>query len=427
MTLEQISVNFDTTVVIRLVGFHEKSLRPTLETILQRNMLRTSVLPDSENVHHTFSATVEFYDSQLEFREHFEKKPAQFVVYIVKCDGISRLIDRGNGWVAIAFGTNDVSKSDETTAYRIISKVFNLIKGDLARPIATNHRLTVTNRSDSVIIYQPPPVESFEASHILIRSLNMKREDLTVKVKETDTSPFALVCSLCETAECTAQWIRKSPEYKEAHRQNALPIFLLPHTCSQQYGSIDLAFAPTNTQKALQAVAWKSLYGWEPNPVSEPFVEAMTRRNMAAYPLSELIEKLKKPLEEITELKQIGSDLINDRVIDQLDTLYTRFSDVQKRFTRKLLVSRFWGEVSNDWDQLVNSTQEIVDTWNMMSENVQRRRVCVGNLRDLTEKLPVYTRPSVYCAVSLAAAAIMARYVAVHGKRKEVVLPSPLL
>jgi hypothetical protein len=152
---------------------------------------------------------------------------------------------------------------------------------------------------------------------------------------------------------------------------------------------------------------------------------------MAIYPLQDLTETLTKPVDEIAELKaQFASGAVAPRLLQTLDELYGRFIAAQKKYMRGLLKGGV-RQAEQHWKTLENITQLIVDRWSVVSENVQRKRVCVGNLKDLTAQPSVFFRPSFYCLISLVSSAMMWRVILKLARPREVIElwnePQPLL
>jgi hypothetical protein len=252
----------------------------------------------------------------------------------------------------------------------------------------------------------------------LQRSLS-RLVDVDVSAVELDTDYLSVLCSVCADGSTAARWLRRLPEFAKAQESNALPIFLLPQSCAHQFARSDIAFAPTKIQSSLEAVARKALFGWEPSPASEPFFEIIARRNIAIDPMLALLSRLRVPLRELEDLRQFDTEVLSEAMIQSLDAAYGDFIDRQNKYLKKLLddgVEATKGELT----ELENLTDLIVAQWSMVSENVQTRRVCVGNLRDLTYHPIIFMRPSFYCLLSIVGSLVMWKVILRLMKPKEV-------
>jgi hypothetical protein len=442
----QFAPNFETVVDVRLFGFTSAILQASISSLLQNYLMRVDVTkPEKKsqtNVHHSFSARSAFFDLPANFsrdiashiREHVASHPTTFAVYVIQSHNSARkgsnVVARGNSWIAFRFYDSESGPTDQLTASRIISRVFNIFNDVFVHPVRSVPRISVLNNSASVVVFQPPPLNAFNSIQVVRRSV-ASLASLVARAEEFDTDYVSVICAVCENGPCAADWLRRLPEYTATVARDALPIFLLPQSCPHQYAANDIAFAPTNSQIALEAVTRKALFAWEPGATAEPFFEIMARRNMAIYPLQDLTETLTKPVDEIAELKaQFASGAVAPRLLQTLDELYGMFIAAQKKYMRGLLKGGV-RQVEQHWKTLENITQLIVDRWSVVSENVQRKRVCVGNLKDLTAHPSIFFRPSFYCVISLVSSALMWRVILKLARPREIIElwngPQPLL
>jgi hypothetical protein len=422
------AATFETVVDVRLFGFDAMILKEALSSLLSKYIMRVDVVKGASPIYHSFSAKANFFtlptivnDFDALIREHFSQNPTNFAVYVIRTNEtvrkVTNVVARGDRWIALRFSEAEKTQSNRTTAYRIVSRVFDLFSDIFVRPIQFEPRISVTDNSDKIVIFQPRPLNAFNSVSILKHSIS-DLADLTITAVEFDTDYLSVVCAVCADSLCAANWLRRLPEYSTARSVGALPLFLLPQSCTHQFAAKDIAFAPTKIQSSLEAVGRKALFGWEPNHAAEPFFVIMARRNMAVYPLWGLSRKLMEPVDEINELSQFNA--VPQKVVRSLDGLYGEFIEGQKEYSRKLLDEGV-DAAQDEWEGLVNITDRIIEQWAAVSENVQRRRVCVGNLRDLTRHPLIFLRPSFYCLLSLLGSIAMWRIILKLVKPKDVV------
>jgi hypothetical protein len=428
-----LNLNFETVVQVRLFGFSSSPLQSALAKLLRNYFMRTNIIktPKYKGIpaHHSFSATAEFFDlsnstADIEslVRTHFDQSPTGFAVYVIRSqDSLRRpsnVVARGDRWIAFRFSEAEKGSTDQTTAYRILSRIADLLDDVFIPPLIHMPRLSVKNNSAKIVVYQPPPLNAFNAVSILKQTLG-HLANLIVSAVELDPDSISLICSVCADGLCTVSWLQRLPEVTNAWASQSLPIFLLPPPCAHQFADNAIALAPTKVQSALEAVARQALFGWEPSPASEPFFEIIARRNMAVAPLGALLHRLSALLRELEELRQFDAVVLPEKLIQSLNTAYGDFIARRDRYLRRLLDEGVEATLE-EFAELENMTDAIVEQWALVSENVQTRRVCVGNLRDITYHPLIFMRPSFYCLLSVLGSLVMWKIILTLMRPKDV-------
>jgi hypothetical protein len=424
--------HFETVVHIRLFGFSSSALQNALTAVLGRDFMRANVTAYDAlllaSPHHSFSATAQFLDlpntsadPEALVRAHFNENPTTVAVYVVRSEDPVRVgppaFARGPNWMAIRFCDSEKGLTDQATAYRILSRISDLLHSSV-HPLWFKPRVSVRNNSAKIIVYQPPPLNAFNVVSILKRSIG-KLADVEISAVEFDTDCVLVICSLCPGVWCIATWLQRLPEFARAEESNAIAIFLLRERFTYDFGYFGLGVAPTNSQRSLEAVAWAALFGWNINAASESFSEIIARRNMAIGPILELTDQLRAPLLELEELRQFSAEVLSEKLIQRLDAAYGEFITLRNRYLKRVLEEGI-EETQAEFRELENLTGAIVEQWALVSENVQMKRVCVGNLRDLTYHPFIFMRPSFYCLLSVIGSLVMWRIILTLMKPKEV-------
>jgi hypothetical protein len=402
-------IEFKTVFPIRLFGFDKPDLRAAIHALLQNYVLRVDITNPGV-ASHSFSATAEFRSlppnsSEIgpAIRDDFSRNSTQFGVYVIQCHDSPKKLNsffaRGSHWIALNFYDLEHGATDQITSFRIISRVFDAIKDVVVRPLPFRPRISILNRTDSIVVFQPAPLIAFNSAKIL-RQAAGSLADLTVKTVEFGTDALGTMCSFCTDSSCAAKWLRRLPEYANTRAENSLPIFLLPQSCPHQYASNDIAFAPTTIQTALEAVSRKALFGWESGGVAEPLFEIVALRNLAVFPLANLAGSFSpSDLRDVFEF--FAPDMWNTWM-----NIIQNFTSAQARFSATLMSAGI-DEAMANWRELQDLAAQATEFWATTTETMQRRRVCVGNLRDLTSHPIVIFRPSFYCSVSLILSGLM--------------------
>lgn len=433
MSPGEFSTQFDTTGEVRLIGFNKEMLTVTLSTLLN-NFLRTDVVHGPPDVHHTFRASVANVDiSHKEsdiinkIKEHFEKNQMPFAFYIVNSNSPSNILGSGNNWIAIPISPTE---EEETTAYKIASKILDYSKIIFDYQIDEPPRLSLTKLSDKIIVYYPKDIpDEYKISDTIKESVH-DLVQLNIEEVEFDSDILNVLCQVCETIECSTSWLKKLKEFDDAKLSDSLPVFLLPSNCPLRYGDSEIAFAPYANSMNLQVAIRQSLFGFNPHPQSLPFFELFAHRNLAVEPLRKLVANITKPIDELRELNQYGSGQISQKMLNEMENDYSNFTDIQWSLTNNIMKHKI-DDLIELYYKMCFISQTINDRWSLVSENVQRKRVCVGNMVDLTKKTPIFLHPTFYAVTSIIASFIMILYVFRVMKPDQIVSvlanPSPLL
>lgn len=418
MQADSLTVDFETNVCLRFIGFDESVLGPILKPFFENQILRVDVIADSNTVHHSFRATSEFINSAelSSLSGHFQQNKCDMAVYIAK-KGLGILLENGTGWAVIEVEDNWNGISLDRGALKIIARVVRLLKDVFHKPLSTRPRFNITRNHDTITIYNTRK-SIFKGEKVSKRSLSFGTSSFNFTTIEIEDKDLQLLCSVCNSSECIERFLRNLIEYESSSEDHSLPVFLLPPECRYRYGSVDLAFASTDSEKSLQYVLWQSEYNCELNSKSEPFKDIIARRNFLAYPLHDAITALKQIVTELNDLQQLDKDVIPAAAVEKLSELFKNYSLTQGMLTRAVLADEQdkWPEL---WDQLTEIIGHVSDMWMYLSGRVERRRSCVGLLRDLTEHLPIFARPMLYCCVSVVATLVMLVYIRITvGKWK---------
>ncbi|OHT01886.1 hypothetical protein TRFO_31235 [Tritrichomonas foetus] len=427
--------HFVSTGQIRLIGFTRqiKDLKKKLTVLVNSKFMKIDVINDNPDIHHTFRANVDSLnisfsnDNQLEeaISKHFADNPVHFAVYVVRSETPlpnlnTNIIASGKNWLAIRFYDQNTNLENQinsdSTAYQIAIQVLDIFSDIFNHQLYFEPRVSILNSHDSISIYQSG---EFDSASIVKESV-LGVAQLNISISKIDPKIFKVLCSICSDTNCALSWIKRLPEYSQAQETRSLPVFLMPPVCSFQYASNDVAFAPIMMENSLKSIIRKSLFGFETKPQSEPFFNIIAQRNMAVYPTQRLVELLKKPVEEISELSQFNSVVIPQKVVETLDERYTNFTKVLQHLTLDVI------EKGNDvakehWEQLNDTAQMILEAWSVVSDDVKRKRMCVGNLLDLTKSRLFITRPTFYLILSIFASLMLFHYSFKHMNPKVVV------
>lgn len=458
---------------IRLIGFKSQDdpekIKKDLMILLNNKFMVTDIIKDNPDIHHLFRANVEIIDlaynheSELEqlIPNHFQSNNAHFAVYVIKTQAKSyvynpnsQIFGKGQNWIAIKY-INQSGKMDP--AYQIAINVLDVLSQIFNYQIQFQPRISILFPHDSINVYQ---TSTYDSESIIKKSVS-DLCTLNITVTKVDPTIFNVLCSSCSDSKCALSWIRKLPEYIESTEKGILPVFLMPPSCSFQYASRDVAFAPCGMEIALKSIIRKVMFGVETKPQAEPFFDILAQRNIAVFPLQTLMDTLSHPVDEINDLlptisRNERNSAFNglERIILRLSERYENFTNIQKQLTIDILSLKS-ATTNNDldnignhshgneigirstitaakehFDQLRGIAQEIVEIWNLGTESyVVKKRQCVGNLRDLTNERWFLTRPSLYFVLSIATSIVLIRYFIAYVPKNllDTLFPEPSL
>jgi len=434
LTLGMLTTHFETKGVIRLMGPNASNYVSDLQTLLFTKFLRLNVVKGDIECHHSFNADVSFVDVQVSkdsnisliIKEHFNKNPTQMAIYVVitpTCELRStRIVASGTGWVAVRF-----CEEEPKDAFTIAESVSDAVSHVFNRPLLFRPRVSIRDRNVKIALFS---AKNDTKSKGIIESSMRNGISVNVTVFPYDLKAFNMLCSFCEDVQCVSSWIRNVPQFFESIKSGFLPVFILSDECPNDfvYGDQFLTIAPIDNEQGLTKAIRGSLYGTDTIADLDPFIEILANRNMAVYPLVDIVSSLSSILQEILEYYRLGVDFSDQRGLNRIDEMYSNFTSKQREFTALIMDGK---TISNEYNELIEISAQIHELWWSMNDKVKKKRMCVGNMIDISQNPSIFTRPSFYFAIALVAGSAMVAYVFTRMRPKQVFRiiqsPSPLL
>lgn len=451
LSQSNLSPQFISIGQIRLIGLDSGDDLPKLKSdlllLLYSRFIKMDVIGNDPNIHHQLKANIEILnftyrdESELEnlIPLHFKTNPAHFAIYVIKTkkhfnhySSNSNIFSKGTNWLAIKF-CNDNRKLD--IAFQIASHVHIVLSSIFRNPLQVEPKISIANPHISMNVFVPYDYDP----QPIIRSAVSDLCTVNLTIYQIDPTILTALCYSTRNPESIANHLKSLPEYLLSEHGGDFPLFILPPKCTNYYASNELAFAIYGMESGLKSVVRKSLFGFENLPQTESFFEIMAQRNMAVFPLKHLVDDISKPIEDINEILLSNGNDENSRTysrlqkeIDILTPYYKNYTLLQKELASDILDVPIDSE-GQEFDQSHNHTtmrglrstiaaatehyqelqkiaNNITQEWLLLSEEIVRKRQCVGNLRDLAGNRSVFTRPTFYFALSILVTSLFLAY-----------------
>lgn len=429
-----ILTTFDTEISLRCVNF-DKKIADQLNFVIyadRSSLHKINVVHGDQEVHQTFKTKIDVLNLNFEntresiknaIQNDYDRNPALVVIYAVamesKYPGTSRVIAKGDGWIAMGFGKDEIVYENSKIIYLIVDALKQLLTDIFDHPLNYRPLNNFTHEDDiNVISYTKDSEDSSISSQI--QKDFAKYTKINISNVPYESESLDIICGICEDADCVKHWLQQTSEYHFAQIIRYLAVFSLPRTCPPNfvYGDDTIAFAPQNDKESLKMALSRSLFGFDSLGESLPFAEMVIRRNSIVFPFADLVSNFSFVIDSVRSHISLGLEITDQLTLNALEKDLEIFQVAQRNATVAALNGL---KVNEYYETASNAAAGAWTIWSTISGNIGTKRICAGNRVNLYSDNFFLFRPFAYMVISILASIIIFAYAFTRMRPKTVI------